>query len=120
MVPLSFLIGGTVPGLTSLVAALATLAFMGIGQYVQVLMADRDPRSLLVAALVSYAIRVSVPAVMLIALEANAARIPVDRTAVAVTTIAVVMGWLGAEIGAFQRLRIPVFDEPDESPQDGH
>ena len=75
--------------------------------------ADRDPQALLIASLVSYAIRVSVPTVMLIALQANASRVSFDRNAVALTTVAVVLGWLALEVATFQRLRIPVFDEPE-------
>lgn len=119
VVPVLFLARGWEPGVTALVTAIGVLAFMGIGQYVQVRMADAEPRNLLLGALISYAIRVSVPTVMLIALEANPARFSFDRPSVAITTIVVVLGWLAAEILAFSRLRIPVFDEPDESSQHG-
>lgn len=117
VVPVLFLVRGGLAGLTALVTALGVLAFMGIGQYVQVRMADANPRNLLLGSMVSYAIRVSVPTVMLIALEANAARFSFDRPSVAITTIAIVLGWLATEILAFSRLRIPVFDEPDEASQ---
>ena len=113
VVPLYFLVGGRLAGVTSLLTAIGVLAFMGMGQFVQVWMADRDPQALLIASLVSYAIRVSVPTVMLIALQANASRVSFDRNAVALTTVAVVLGWLALEVATFQRLRIPVFDEPE-------
>jgi hypothetical protein len=37
-----------------------------------------------------------------------------DRVAIAVSAIVVVLGWLAAEIWTFSRLRIPVFDPPQD------
>lgn len=113
VVPTMFALRGEAGGLAALIASLATVAFMGVGQLVQVTMADADPQRLLLASLASYAIRVSVPAGMLIVAGSDPTRLAgMDRLSLAVSTIVVVLGWLIAEIRAFSRLRIPVFDEP--------
>mgnify|MGYP001000902806 CR=1 FL=1 len=55
---------------------------------------------------------------VLFAAAANPERLAgMDRTAVAITTIAVVVGWLAAEIRVFSKLRIPVFDPPEDTPR---
>ena len=59
-----------------------------------------------------------VVAIALIALSSDPARLAgMDRVAVAVTAIVVVLGWLAAEIWTFTRLRIPVFDPPPDDPR---
>lgn len=110
-----FLVIGGVPGAVSAaVAGVLTIAFYTIGQAVQVLVADADPRRVLVASLASYIGRVAVLGALLALALANRDRLSVmDPTAVVVSTIAVVIGWLGAESWVFSRLRIPVFDETE-------
>ncbi|MFT4296478.1 MAG: hypothetical protein QM582_13805 [Micropruina sp.] len=98
--------------------ALAVLAFFGIGQLVQIWVADAAPQIVLTAALGSYAFRVGLPAIALIAISSDPERLAqMDRVAVAVTAIVVVLGWLAAEIWTFSRLRIPVFDPPRNDPR---
>lgn len=117
VVPLLLLVRGPEAGLSGLVAALGVLAFMGLGHWVQLMFADAPPRTLMMAWFASYVIRVGLPLIALVAISANAERFAgMDRTAVAITAIAIVVGWLTAEIWMFTRLRIPVFDPPaDES-----
>lgn len=114
-----FGITGGVPGAVSAaLAGVLTIAFFTIGQAVQVLVADADPRRVLLAALLSYAGRIGALGVLLVVALANRERLSgMDPTAVAVSTIAVVVGWLAAEIWVFSRLRIPVFDQT-ERPSD--
>ncbi len=103
---------------SSALTALAVLAFFGIGQLVQVWVADAAPQVVLTAALGSYVFRVGLPAIALIAISSDPARLAgMDRVAVAVTAIVVVLGWLAAEIWTFTRLRIPVFDPPPDDPR---
>lgn len=112
------LAGGVSGAVSAALAGVLTIAFFTIGQAVQVLVADADPRTVLFASLVSYVGRVGGLGALLAIALANADRFrAMDTTAVAVTTIAVVLGWLGAEIRVFSRLRIPVFDET-ERPSD--
>ena len=112
------LVGGVAGAVSAALAGVLTIAFYTIGQAVQVLVADADPRTVLFASLVSYVARVGGLGALLAVALANAERFRgMDTTAVAVTTIAVVLGWLAAEIWVFSRLRIPVFDET-ERPSD--
>lgn len=98
--------------LSAAVGGVLALAFFTIGQAVQVRMADADPRRLLFASLISYAVRIGALGGLLMVALANRDRLAgLDATAVAAGTIAVVVGWLIGEIRAFSRLRIPVFDE---------
>lgn len=107
--------GGVAGGASAAVAGVLTIAFYTIGQAVQVLVADADPRRVLVASLASYIGRVAALGALLGLALANQSRLAVmDPTAVVVTTIAVVIGWLAAEVWVFSHLRIPVFDEMDD------
>ncbi len=115
VVPAMLWLRGPVGGLCALIAALGTLAFMGLGQWVQVRMADAPPQRMMIAWFASYLLRVGVPGLILLTAAANPERLAgMDRIAVAVTTIAIVVGWLSAEIWVFSRLRIPVFDPPED------
>jgi len=106
--------GGVSGAVSAALAGVLTIAFFTIGQAVQVLVADADPRTVLFASLVSYVARVGGLGALLAVALANADRFKaMNATAVAVTTIVVVLGWLGAEIRVFSRLRIPVFDETE-------
>ena len=103
---------------SSALTALAVLAFFGLGQLVQIWVADAAPQIVLTAALGSYAFRVGLPALALLLISRDPERLAeMDRVAVAVTAIVVVLGWLAAEIWTFSRLRIPVFDRPQDDPR---
>ncbi|MFT4217373.1 MAG: hypothetical protein QM619_09360 [Micropruina sp.] len=107
---------GPASGLSALIAAVTTLAFMGLGQLIQVGTADAPPQQMMVAWLISYAARVGVPGIGLVVASARPELLAaMDRIAVAGATVAVVVGWLAAEIRAFTRLRIPVFDQTDDT-----
>lgn len=99
----------------SAIAAVTTLAFNMIGQGVQVLVADAPARTVFVAALASYLLRVTALGLLLQVAIVNADRFAAfDPVALVVTTIAVVVVWLGTEFWVYSRLRIPVYDEPEE------
>lgn len=101
--------------LSALVAGLVTLGFFAVGQGVQVLVADAAPVQVLLAALLSYLVRVIGLGVLLwFALADPARSAAIDAQAVVFTTIGVVVGWLAAQLWVFSRLRIPVFDPPSE------
>jgi len=113
-----YFVRGPSAALSSTLAALAVLAFFGLGQLVQIWVADAAPQVVLTAALGSYVFRVALPAIALIALSGDPSRLAaMDRVAVAVTAIVVVLGWLTGEIWTFTRLRIPVFDPPENDPR---
>lgn len=106
--------GGVAAGASAAVAAAATLAFYTIGLAVQVAVADAPAKRVLVVTLASYGFRVGVLGLVLGATLAAGERVPwLDPTAVVVTTVAVVVGWLTLEVWTYTRLRIPVYDPPD-------
>ena len=116
VVPLMLWVRGPAAGPSALVAALATLAFMVLGQWVHVRFADAPPQRMMIAWFASYLLRVGLPGLVLVAAASNPERLAgMDRFAVAITTILVVTGWLAAEIWVFSRLRIPVFDPPEDT-----
>lgn len=103
------------------VAGIVTIAFFTIGQAVQVLVADATPRTVLLAALTSYTVRVTVLGLLLMLALDNADRIALmNPMVVVVTTIGVVIGWLGAEFWVYSRMRILIYDEPENGANDGH
>nr|NLI50629.1 hypothetical protein [Propionibacterium sp.] len=108
---------GVTSGLWCLLAAGVTLAFYIVGQAVQVRVADEPPQRVLVAALVSYGVRVSALGGLLAVAITQGERLQtMDRTAVVVGTLAVVVGWLTAEIVAFSRMRVPLYEPPSRKP----
>lgn len=110
------------PGAASAaVAGILTIAFLTIGQAVQILVADAAPTTVLVAALTSYTARVTVLGLVLMLALDNADRIALmNPMVVVVTTIGVVIGWLGAEFWVYSRMRILIYDEPENGSNDGH
>jgi hypothetical protein len=104
--------GGRNAALSAAVAGVVTIAFFTIGQAVQVVVADAPARRVLVASLASYLLRVTALGGLLMLALASADRIAwLEPLPVAVTTIAVVVGWLALELWTYSRLRIPVYDE---------
>lgn len=106
---------GPAAGVSAAVAGAVVLAFSMIGQAVQVLVADAPAKTVMIAALASYGFRVSALGIVLLLALDNAPRLEaMDPIAVVVTTIAVVFGWLATEFWVYSRLRIPIYDEPDD------
>lgn len=106
---------GPAAGMSAAVAAVVVLAFSMIGQAVQVLVADAPAKTVMIAALASYGFRVSALGIVLILALDSAPRLEaMDPIAVVVTTIVVVFGWLATEFWVYARLRIPIYDEPDD------
>ena len=115
-VGLFWAIGGTEAGITAAIAAAATIAFYAIALGAQLMVADAPPKVVLFAWLASYLLRVTVLGLALAVTLTQAERFAwLDPIALVVTTIAVVLGWLGFELYAYSKLRIPVFDPPEVS-----
>lgn len=110
--------GGAPAAASAAVGAAGALVFYIVGLAVQVAVADAPPGRVLAATMISYASRVSILGVGIWWLAAwEPSRVLLQPVPVVVATIAVVFGWLGAELWVFSRLRIPVFDPP-ETPRD--
>ncbi|MFT3970320.1 MAG: hypothetical protein QM695_08570 [Micropruina sp.] len=113
------IVRGPAAFISAVVAAFVTLVFMGLGQLIQVRTADAPPQQMMLAWLISYVVRVGLPALLLVAASARPELLAaMDRIGVGITTVAVVLGWLSFEIHAFSRLRIPVFDQTDDTADD--
>lgn len=105
--------------LSAALAAAMVLFFYGAGQYVMVRFADAGARLLLSVALFSYTTRVLVLGLVLLIYSRHAeAWSSLVPTVVFLTTVAVVVGWLVAEVWTFSRLRIGVYDAEYTSPAD--
>lgn len=101
--------------LWSLLSGLVTALFFTVGQGIQVLVADAAPKTVFAASMTSYVVRAAGLGGLLAWAQAWNGRLAgLDPVAIAVTAIAVVIGWLGVEIYVFTRLRIPSFDPPTD------
>lgn len=101
--------GPAVLGVVGL-SGFTTMLFFGAGQLVQVIFADADPIVLMMATMLSYVVRVGgLAAFALVMANAN---LQFSASALAISIIAVVAGWIAAEIWVFTQLRIPSFDPP--------
>ncbi len=102
---------GTAGVVSAALAAAMVLFFYGLGQYVMVLFADAGARLLLSVALCSYTTRVLFLGLVLLGYQRHAAAFSaLIPTVVFLTTVAVVVGWLVAEVWVFAKLRIGVYD----------
>jgi hypothetical protein len=109
------------PGLVSaLLGVAAVVLFFAVGHGVQVVVVDRDPRQVLWASVASYVVRVSLLGAALAGYTAFQSRLSgLDTIALFVGVCAGVFGWVTAEILAFSRMRIPVYDTPYVPPASG-
>jgi hypothetical protein len=101
---------GMVALTSAALAGVITLAFFALGQLVQVSLANADPMISMMSAMLSYVVRVG--GLVLVSLVLTKVLPDLNGLAVALTVIAVALGWIAAEIWAFTRLRIPAFDPP--------
>lgn len=108
---------GGAGAVSALLGAGMVLAFSGAGMGVQVLVADRHPKQVLVASLASYAVRAAMLGGALWAYMENADRLAGLRPGwVAAGILVCVAGWLAGELVAFRRMRIPTYDTVYEPP----
>ncbi len=104
---------------TAAVAAVLVLLFYALGQYVMVIFADAGARLLLSVALFSYTTRVLLLGLTLLVYDRNADALSfLEPMVVFLTTVAVVVGWLVAEVWTFARLRVGAFDPEYVSPSE--
>ena len=104
--------GGT-GALVACGAAVAVIMFFALGQAVQVWCADFAAPMILVAALLSYLVRVGALGLLMGVVLAAPGPWTAQRPAAVATMIATLAGWLAGEIWAYARLRIPVYDATD-------
>jgi hypothetical protein len=116
-----FGIGMGLRGLASAaLASVMVLFFYSVGQLVMVRFADAGARLLLSVALASYTGRVVVLGLVLVLYARFSDRLPVLPLVVFLSTVAVVVGWLVVEVIVFSRLRINVYDTPEDADAPEH
>ncbi len=115
VVSVALVFWGPESGISAAVASAIALAFNVIGHAVQVIVVDADPRVVLIAAMASYTGRVTLLGLVLMLVLANAERfVWMQPIAIIWGIVAVVFGWLTAEFWVYSRLRIPVYDPPED------
>ncbi len=108
--------GGVPATVSALLGAAMALLFSGVGMGTQVVVAERHPRQVLVASLVSYLARAALLGAVLGAYLNDL--LPGLRAGwLAAGVLVTTLTWLAAEVLVFARLRIPVFDAEYYPPQ---
>lgn len=105
-------IAAGVPALYGAVLGLLmVVAFSGLGLLALHLSRRSSPTTQLAVALASYTGRIAVfGALLAVALSSDALDRAVDLTALGITAIVVVMGWMAGEIWSWAHLRVPIYD----------
>lgn len=90
---------------------LMVIAFSGLGLLALHLSRRSSPTTQLAVALASYTGRIAIFGVLLaLALGSDRLERTVDLTALGITSIVVVMGWMAGEIWSWAHLRVPIYD----------
>lgn len=102
-------VGGLEAAASAAVGSVIALLFFSLGQAVVLRYAERLGSGLLVAGLASYGVRVSGLAGALVVYEGAGIDV-LDRTATALGLVVTVLLWTTAEVVAFAKMRMPVYD----------
>jgi ATP synthase protein I len=97
--------------LGALLGLLMVIVFSGLGLLLLHASRRTNPTTQLAVALGSYTGRVALfGALLAVALGSDSLERNVNLTALGITALVVVMGWMAGEIWAWSRLRIPIYD----------
>jgi ATP synthase protein I len=100
----------------SLLGLLMVIIFSGAGLLALHLSRRTSPTMQLALAMASYTGRIAVFGGMLaIALNSDSLAENVNLTALGISAVAVVMGWMAGEIWAWSHLRVPIYDLDKEA-----
>lgn len=95
----------------ALLGLLMVMVFSGAGLLALHASRRSDPTVQLAVALGSYTGRIAIfGGLLALALSSDSLAANVDLTALGLTALVVVMGWMAGEIWAWSRLRIPIYD----------
>jgi ATP synthase protein I len=95
----------------ALLGLLMVIVFSGLGLLALHLSRKTSPTAQLGIAMASYAGRIGLFGAMLaVALNSDALAEAVNLTALGISALVVVMGWMAGEIWAWSRLRVPIYD----------
>jgi hypothetical protein len=99
----------------ALLGLLMVVIFSGGGLLALHLSRRTSPTMQLAVALASYTGRIAVfGGLLAVALNSDSLAAHVNLTALGLTALVVVMGWMAGEIWAWSRLRIPIYDLDNE------
>jgi ATP synthase protein I len=99
----------------ALLGLLIVIVFSGGGLLALHLSRRTSPTMQLAVAMASYTGRIAVfGGLLAVALNSDSLAANVNLTALGLTTLVVVMGWMAGEIWAWSRLRIPIYDLDNE------
>jgi ATP synthase protein I len=99
----------------ALLGLLIVIIFSGGGLLALHLSRRTSPTVQLAVAMASYTGRIAVfGGLLAVALNSDSLAANVNLTALGLTTLVVVMGWMAGEIWAWSRLRIPIYDLDNE------
>ncbi len=95
----------------ALLGLLMVMVFSGLGLFALHLSRRASPTAQLGIAMASYTGRIAIfGALLAVALNSDALAEAVNLTALGISAMVVVMGWMAGEIWAWSRLRIPIYD----------
>ena len=95
----------------ALLGLLMVVVFSGAGLLVLHLSRRSSPTMQLALAMTSYTGRIAIfGGLLAIALNSDSLAANVNLTALGVSAVAVVMGWMAGEIWAWSHLRVPIYD----------
>lgn len=99
----------------ALLGLLMVIVFSGAGLFVLHLSRRSTPTMQLALAMASYTGRIAIfGGLLALALNSDSLARNVNLTALGVSAIVVVMGWMAGEIWAWSHLRIPIYDLDNE------
>jgi ATP synthase protein I len=97
--------------LGALLGLLIVVVFSGAGLFALHLSRHTSPTAQLGIAMASYTGRIAIfGGLLALALSSDSLAENVNLTALGISTIVVVMGWMAGEIWAWSRLRVPIYD----------
>ncbi|WP_432939482.1 hypothetical protein ACQPXM_29535 [Kribbella sp. CA-253562] len=95
----------------ALLGLLMVMVFSGLGLYALHLSRRASPTAQLGIAMASYTGRIAVfGGLLAVALNSESLAANVNLTALGISAMVVVMGWMAGEIWAWSRLRVPIYD----------
>ncbi|TWD75130.1 hypothetical protein FB561_6568 [Kribbella amoyensis] len=99
----------------ALLGLLMVVVFSGAGLYALHLSRHTSPTAQLGIAMASYTGRIAIfGGLLALALNSDSLAANVNLTALGISALVVVMGWMAGEIWAWSRLRIPIYDLDQE------
>lgn len=93
-----------------LLAFICVLLCSGVGQAVQVGLAESDPRTVMAGSLLSYAVRMGILGALLFVIRSRAVAWNLDKTWFLLALVLLTLAWLVGEILMYRWLRFPVYD----------